>query len=90
MDGGATQASISVAASYATRNKFVASITANSIKWRVNGTNGTTDTSGTLPTPTRVAIGLGAGGNAWSGFIEKIMIFNRVFTDAEIVELAAL
>jgi hypothetical protein len=59
-------------------------------KWRVNSTNGTTGTSGTLPTPTRLAIGLGAGANAWSGFIEKIMIFNRVLTDAEIAKVAAL
>jgi hypothetical protein len=91
VDGGATQASISVSGvSYGARNRFVASIAANSIKWRVNGTNGTTDTAATLPTATRVAIGLGAGADAWSGLIEKIMIFKRVLTDAEIVELAAL
>jgi hypothetical protein len=56
----------------------------------VNGTNGTTDTSATLPTATRVAIGLGAGADAWSGYIEKLLIFNRVLTDAEMVEVAAL
>lgn len=90
VDGGTTQASITVAATKGTRQVMVGTYTANGFTFSANGTSGTSDTSGTLPTPTTARIGFGFGSSYWVGYIEKIIIFNRILTAAERAEMGAL
>lgn len=85
-----SQASATASATAPTgiRHGFASSYDTNDFRFSGNGVAGTADTSGTIPTVTRLQIGRSAGGTACTGAIGRIVLFNAVKTNFELHALA--
>jgi hypothetical protein len=61
---------------------------ANDFRHYANGTAGTPNTSGTLPTPTTGRIGNALGVNYWNGYIKRISYWNQALPNWRLQELS--
>ena len=86
LSGGATQASISVAApTVGTTAKIAVSFIANLFSFAVNGTAGTDDTAGTVPTVSRLTVGSDhTPANHWNESAALTRYFRTAFTAAKL------
>jgi hypothetical protein len=89
--GGATQASISVASpAVGATAKIAFSFIADLFRFAVNGSLGTDDTAGTVPTVSQMNIGADhAAGDQWNEAIARIRYFNRALPAATLQNLTA-
>jgi hypothetical protein len=86
VDGGVSQYNTSVAASSGVNISALAYRT-NDFIGANNGTLGTADTSGTLPTPTQAEIGFGQGLTYLNGHLRNITYYPTRLTDAQLQAL---
>lgn len=89
VDGGVTQADISVSRSALTAILAAGAYAANDFMASYNGTNGTADTSGTLPTPDRMMIGRDASSNYLNGWLKRVVYWNARSSNSALVTLTA-
>jgi hypothetical protein len=84
----ATQASILRSFAAGLRHKIAGSYRTNNFEAAVNGTLGTSDTDGILPTPDRLDIGQRSnGGNVINSHIRKLSYYPKALTAAELQAL---
>ena len=89
-NGGVAQAQINVASAFQANvvGKVAGAYQANDFQQASNGTLGTADTSGTLPTVTTAYIGrTGAGTVFWGGWIQRISYYPRRLPNADLQTL---
>jgi hypothetical protein len=86
VDGGVSQYNNSVAASSGVNISALAYRT-NDFIGANNGTLGTADTSGTLPTPTQAEIGFGQGLTYLNGHLRNVTYYPTRLTDAQLQAL---
>jgi hypothetical protein len=87
-DGGVSQASIDVGTAVAaTSKKLAAAWAANDFAASFDGGSVGTDSSGSLPTPTRITIGGGETGAGGVIYIEKISYLARRATNSQLMNL---
>jgi hypothetical protein len=85
-----SQASISRTFAAGLRHKIAGSYRTNNFEAAVNGTSGTSDTDGILPTPDRLDIGQRSnGGNVINGTIRKIAYYPSRLPDAQLQALTS-
>jgi hypothetical protein len=88
-DGGVAQASIDAGTVVSgSAFKLAAAYTANDFAVSKDGAAVVTDTSGTIPTPTRINIGTDAAGNYLCGHISRLRYYPTRLTNAKLQELS--
>ena len=86
-DGGVQQSSIT-SGTFGTA-KIASSFEQNKFNHCVNGTLGTEDTSGTMPTITELGLGNQNGSNLLNGHIKSIKYYPRRLTNAQLQDLTS-
>lgn len=84
VDGGSGQVSISITNALVGRQKLAAALKLNDFGISFDGAATSIDTSGTMPTPTRMTIGLGVGGLNMTGWIKSLRYYPARITNSEI------
>jgi len=84
VDGGVSQASINVTDSLVGRRKLAVVAKLNDFAISINASVPSTDTNGTMPTPTRISIGFGAGGISMHGHIRALYYYPVRVSNAEL------
>lgn len=83
VDGGATQADITGGSiSYGTAFKVAVRYKANDFAISVNGGAAVTDTAGTLPTVTRLQLGVNQAGNYMNGTVSRVRYYTTAYSDS--------
>jgi len=89
-DGGVSQAQIAISGMTAnTVIKIAGSYKLNNFQQATNGTLGSADTSGTLPTVTRLALGDVAVGQKLNGYIQRIAYYPTRLANAQLQALTS-
>lgn len=90
VDGGVSQASVGGGSQTAIATKVAMAYRLNDIALVVNGVAGTTDTSATLPTVTKLQIGSRTTSTEpMSGWYTQVSYFNQRLLDASLLRIAA-
>jgi hypothetical protein len=89
IDGGVTQANITRIITLNQNNKLVAAMKASSFQIAANGSLGTEDTSGTMPTATTLKIGRSWNSATISGTYAQIKVFKKRLVNAKLQSLTA-
>ena len=87
--GGGTSAAINLSATAYSMTKLAASSKQNSFNFARNGTLGTADTSGNMPTLNNMKIGRGVGGNPVNGIIKSVRLYKTALPTTKIKSLTA-
>ena len=89
LTGGASQASFTLG--YSSNIKAATAYKANDMNAAVNGTTGTTDTSGTVPTVAKLQLGGIYNGTSFqmNGWLRRVAFYPRRLLDAELQALTA-
>jgi hypothetical protein len=89
IDGAGTQASVGKSITLNQNNKLAAAMKASSFQVAANGSLGTEDTSGTMPTATIFKIGRSWNSNTISGTYSQIKVFKKRLSNAKLQSLTA-
>jgi hypothetical protein len=87
IDGAGTQASVGKSITLNQNNKLAAAMKASSFQVAANGSLGTEDTSGTMPTATIFKIGRSWNNNTTSGTYSQIKVFKKRLSNAKLQAL---
>jgi hypothetical protein len=87
--GGIAQAQVQLSFTTNTFFKAAMSNKLNSFQLSLNGTNGTKDTAGTMPTVSRFVIGASWNNAPINGHIKSIKVYQKALTDAQLLTLTA-
>ena len=86
-DQGVSQANISTGTTMNQNNKLAAAMKANSFQLAVNGSLGTEDTSGTMPTATTLKIGRDYNSSTVTGTYKQIKVYKKRLANAKLQTL---
>jgi hypothetical protein len=87
--GSTAQAQVQLSFTTNTFFKAAMSNKLNSFQLSLNGTNGTKDTTGTMPTVSRFVIGASWNNMPINGHIKSIKVYQKALTDAKLITLTA-